>query len=911
MKRFLSILLAVMLVTAMFPVASADDTVDTTVTEPETFEYVTTFDAFKTSDMYWTATEPAGGWGANEVVRISGKGLIQNKFLLRSDATVSIDKNGNACEPFKIMDLTKTDPWGWEMDYSTGGTRLGGTEYLHQTFSGTSFGSFSSGSYLMLRLNVPAKGKYMLSLDGAKYAGRINAAIYFFSAEGYTVDYTVEAKNRHKQCYAFFSGRTPVGYYDFADTTTTGYGDVGVVEVPTEGDYYIVFFGDSKSLESNPTKANQEMRLKGIKLTPVDELSSVSVTATPATAEVGSEIAVKTTATYTISGEKEITEGVSYVSENTSVATVSGTTVTAVGLGETKITATYEGKSADVVVTVIPPVPSTAATCEYVTTFDILNSANMRVTDSGYNTTDVLRNAYGAALFNRSKMGYNATFALDKSGNPCTPYNVFKKWMTNDWEWASGYANTQAISKDHNALYSQFKVDGYGNYSSGFYLMLRVNVPHKGKYVLSYDGNRKTNAAAPGIFFAKDDGSTLSTDKNKDQPKFINGQFVGHANFADTTKTGYVDVGTVEVPTAGDYYIGFACTAQSKELSPPSGDYQFMELKGIKLTPIPEDEELKGAFDYTEDDFASAPLTTATVNTFTAKLGESKKGEDAADVKSTTVTLGEICTVEAPAAEEGYKFLYWAKGLSTDKKQIVSYNESYSFIPTVENTYLIAVYEAVNGENEVNKAEFYNANGQLIETLTADGKAPALPEMAGYNAATGWALYGSDEVIAVGADVEVSGMKVYVAKFGNPKTVQVNGKDVAYGEKVSFTAAPPKNEVFKAWKKDGVIVSTSETYEFYAWKDSTTVEAVYVTEDFTFTGKAMKILLDSFSAGDKTALMAEFIGFEDAVEKGIMLGTKRFAMTTNASQFTIVNDTTETEVTGYAIFKDGTIVYDN
>ncbi|MBQ7119318.1 MAG: Ig-like domain-containing protein [Oscillospiraceae bacterium] len=331
--------------------------------------------------------------------------------------------------------------------------------------------------------------------------------------------------------------------------------------------------------------------------------------------------------------------------------------------------------------------------------------------------------------------------------------------------------------------------------------------------------------------------------------------------------------------------------------------------KSIEIEVKEEDEELKGAFDYTEEDFTTAPLTTATVNTFTAKLGESKNGEDATDAKSTTVNLGEICTVDAPAAEEGYKFLYWAKGLSTDKKQIVSYNESYSFIPTVENTYLIAVYEAVNGENEVNKAEFYNANGQLIATLTADGKAPALPEMAGYNAAEGWALYGTNDVIAAGDSVEVSGVKVYVAKFGDAKTVEVNGNEVSYGDKVSFTAAPGVGEIFKAWKKDGVIVSTAETYSFYAWEDCT-VEAVYVTEDFTFTGIARKILIDTFAAGDETAVMAEFIGFEGAVEKGIMLGTKRFAMTTDASQFTIVNDEDANEIKGYAIFKDGTIVYD-
>ncbi|MBQ6846234.1 MAG: Ig-like domain-containing protein [Oscillospiraceae bacterium] len=330
--------------------------------------------------------------------------------------------------------------------------------------------------------------------------------------------------------------------------------------------------------------------------------------------------------------------------------------------------------------------------------------------------------------------------------------------------------------------------------------------------------------------------------------------------------------------------------------------------KSVEITVKEEDSELKGAFDAVEEEFATEELSTATVNTFVAKLGESKD-KDTAVIASATATLGETYTVNAPAAEEGYKFLYWAKGMSTDKKQIVSYDESYSFIPTVENTYLIAVYEPTSGADDVNKAEFYNANGQLITTLTADGAAPALPEMAGYNAAEGWALYGTNDVIAAGSPVEVSGVKVYVAKFGDAKTVEVNGNEVSYGDKVSFTAAPGVGEIFKAWKKDGVIVSTAETYSFYAWEDCT-VEAVYVTEDFTFTGIARKILIDTFAAGDETAVMAEFIGFEGAVEKGIMLGNKRYAMTTGATQFTIVNDEDANEIKGYAIFKDGTIVYD-
>jgi len=66
-----------------------------------------------------------------------------------------------------------------------------------------------------------------------------------------------------------------------------------------------------------------------------------------------------------------------------------------------------------------------------------------------------------------------------------------------------------------------------------------------------------------------------------------------------------------------------------------------------------------------------------------------------------------------------------------------------------------------------------------------------------------------------------------------------------------------------------------------------------------------KILLGTLPAGEDTAVMAEFIGFSDAVEKGIIFGGKKIPMLTDKSQFTLTNDTDSTvEVTGYAIIND-------
>ncbi|MBQ7054556.1 MAG: hypothetical protein IJN97_04980, partial [Oscillospiraceae bacterium] len=105
---------------------------------------------------------------------------------------------------------------------------------------------------------------------------------------------------------------------------------------------------------------------------------------------------------------------------------------------------------------------------------------------------------------------------------------------------------------------------------------------------------------------------------------------------------------------------------------------------------------------------------------------------------------------------------------------------------------------------------------------------------------------------------------------------------------------------FKCWKRDGQIVSTKPTYSFSAWKNHT-VEAVYTTEVFTFTGAAQQIIVEIFGNN----VMAEFIGFTNVVEKGIILDTQEIAMTTDKTQFTVENNVDAKTAKGYVIVKDG------
>ncbi|MBQ2743545.1 MAG: hypothetical protein IJF32_12175, partial [Oscillospiraceae bacterium] len=52
-------------------------------------------------------------------------------------------------------------------------------------------------------------------------------------------------------------------------------------------------------------------------------------------------------------------------------------------------------------------------------------------------------------------------------------------------------------------------------------------------------------------------------------------------------------------------------------------------------------------------------------------------------------------------------------------------------------------------------------------------------------------------------------------------------------------------------------------------------------------------------------VMAEFIGFTNVVEKGIILDTQEIAMTTDKTQFTVENNVDAKTAKGYVIVKDG------
>ncbi|MBQ2743737.1 MAG: hypothetical protein IJF32_13175 [Oscillospiraceae bacterium] len=328
---------------------------------------------------------------------------------------------------------------------------------------------------------------------------------------------------------------------------------------------------------------------------------------------------------------------------------------------------------------------------------------------------------------------------------------------------------------------------------------------------------------------------------------------------------------------AGEYYLLIAKDGSNKYM-PYINSFEIEKVGEL-------DTALDAAFTVNKQD--DYEYTAPTVASFTS------------DGESITVEKNEKGYYDITAPEQnraGESFLYWAKGL-TAKKRIVSWtNVITNYVPDDSGTnYLIAVYDS-EGPTEEN-AEYYNANGQLI----AIGEKPTELSMAGYGSFSEWKPYGEKHI--------------YVAEYDNKTqpdnvTVKVNGKDktVPYGTSVTCTAdvADESGNPFKCWKKtnlDGTseIVSIDKKYTFKAW-ETCTVTAEY--EEHSFVSVVMKIITDSFDVGSEKGIMAEFVGFDNkVVEKGIMFGDNRIAMTAPGSQFSVVADKNG-KYKGYAIVKN-------
>ncbi len=597
----------------------------------------------------------------------------------------------------------------------------------------------------------------------------------------------------------------------------------------------------------------------------------------------------------------KITEGLTYVSSNTSVAEVSTDgTVTAKGYGKATITVSDgTGVPYDIAVSVDDPsMPTIVYDISKVMKDNGVNSATKFLALTEEKTNGFFRanpdcefRSYTSFESGRDTTSNNG---IDMCGYVDVSFDVYVP-VAGNYTMTGRYAKWQSGGKVE--LYVNDKsspVGSYNCYDSGstntYSITDNFEIPgialNKGWNKMKFytGGNYGTirtfslvggsgNALMP--YF--NGNTTLEVGETATLKGFLSSSAaaatVGYSVEGDCVTVS--NDGTIEAKKAGKATVTMTETAGSATVATPYT---------VDITVVEQDPDLSDAFDDAVVGAAPSGYTAPTVNAIDAT----------GIIDDPVLVSGGAYKITAPeeAGERG-AFLYWKKAMSTNER-ILSFESEFNYVPESEGrNILVAVYE---GDVTSDTPKCYNANGQYLpdaQPIPAD-----LPSMAGYGKASAWAQYKDTDVYVAQYALEAPAKNIDITVEGGEGT-----GTYAYGDTVTCTAT---GDNFKCWKKDGKIVSIDDEYTFKAWEDST-VEAVYQA-DVYYTGSTFKILIDSFTAGDETGVMAEFIGFgNNVVEKGIMFEDNRIAMTTVGNQFSVIADAEGTYV-GYAIVdEDGAL----
>ncbi len=645
------------------------------------------------------------------------------------------------------------------------------------------------------------------------------------------------------------------------------------------GEYYLVVAPhgvDANYSEANALQSNGKylyvFSIYSLVLNPTAP-GAVSISASAAAINVGESTQAKVQLTV---GEDviETSEGITWSSENKYASVDENGKITGLKEGVAKIKATVDGVESEAVsVAIVNP---NKDSYEYVMGGRVLNTvSDTTASGSKVNFPTELHNV---------EPSVSAPWRLVRIKNINSHQLYYAKTADTTYY---GVVNSSVAKANVNSSFF-----AYGIY-----------VPKAGTYDLTVNSIKNANYGKAKIYFAKYDDAINTADVPSESGPIKESSLVSEIAISDTADKNK-EIGEVAVAEAGEYLLVIAPSDANEK------DKPFYNYYGFKLTPAAEDADISDAFK-TED-----PVDTIYNPSVSSAGYNASEGTSAVEGITKELQADGSYKMYAPQTSGDAHFLYWAKGLSLNKK-IVSYTNEFRYTPAGgDNNILIAVYD--NSDSSVNKAEFYNANGQLIkiiEDTSSDKTVPTLPSMAGYGDASAWKQYNGETIAAEGAELIPTGTMIFVAQYAleNPIDVTVSVVDgngtatVPYGEKVACTADSSKG-IFKWWTKEvngaQEIVSLDEEYSFLAWEDCT-VTAVYDTKKPIYTGNTMKIVMDRFFAGKTPAVMAEFIGFgSNTVEKGIMFNETKIAMTRPGNQFTVTGEVGDT-FKGYAIIKDG------
>ena len=232
-----------------------------------------------------------------------------------------------------------------------------------------------------------------------------------------------------------------------------------------------------------------------------------------------------------------------------------------------------------------------------------------------------------------------------------------------------------------------------------------------------------------------------------------------------------------------------------------------------------------------------------------------------------SVARGTSVTVSAPEESGEYRFKYW---LGT--AGVASFDAEYTF-NMYTNKALLAVYEEIPGEDEVT-VTFYKPNKEVVEakvvekgTSFGDIK-PADPSLTGYENFLGWYL-GEDMEAEDSYTIEKD--TDVIALFDGAVAVtgiSVDGEAVGEMEYDEEMTITSDSASFSYWKRGSDIVSYNKAYTFYAWKSG----AVFTSVNNGAVAAEPVVVLDTY--GDDYMLEYEVPAGSTRLEVGIIFGDR-------------------------------------
>ena len=341
-------------------------------------------------------------------------------------------------------------------------------------------------------------------------------------------------------------------------------------------------------------------------------------------------------------------------------------------------------------------------------------------------------------------------------------------------------------------------------------------------------------------------GEGKTTAEMKQQATFAGWDFTNIWNIDGSRNDGYPFLKnnpsdyTVTISSSGNGDVtggGIYKQGESVTLGAvPSEGYNFAGwYKGaVKVSSLPnytftvsEDVTLTASFTAMPKD----DLTVVTVGDGVVKLNDEPTGL-ASDYKAQH-TRGISIRLTA-TANSGNTFAYWQDSRS---ESILSTNLVYEFVMGA-GTSLKAVFNRTPNENtDLFTVIFKDKSGRILQstnvTKNSSINPPPTPTLVGYSF-VGWDK-SLDNVIS---DMTINALyerlsTTYLVTVVNG-TLSTGGTEGSFKYDMPVTVVAdtaPSGQKFRHWTQDGVKISTSSTFSFFAPMKDTTLEAMFVPEE--------------------------------------------------------------------------------